>query len=84
MQRGKNVDQQNKKKEPWRIIVGILSIGFVALMWIKKDVLSIYTTMPQDEAIPLVVTTIAVSAIKVAAITGGILLVKWIIKKVKR
>ena len=53
-------------------------------MWIKKDVLSIYTTMPQDEAIPLVVTTIAVSAIKVAAITGGILLVKWIIKKVKR
>ena len=39
--------------------------------------------MPKEQVNPLIATTIAVSLIKVAAITGGILLIKWIISKVK-
>ena len=35
------------------------------------------------QLVPLIATTIAVSLIKVAAITGGILLNKWIISKFK-
>ena len=73
----------NKKKEPWRIIVGILAIAFIVYMWVKKDIITIYTTMSKEQIIPLIVTTIAVSLVKVAAIAGGILLIKWIISKFK-
>ena len=71
------------KKEPWRIAVGILAIGFIVYMWVEKDIITIYTTMPREQVAPLIVTTIAVSLIKVAAIAGGILLIKWIISKFK-
>ena len=76
-------NKDNKKKEPWRIIVGILAIAFIVYMWVEKDIMTIYTTMPKEQVAPLIATTIAVSLIKVAAITGGILLIKWIISKVK-
>ena len=76
-------NKDNKKKEPWRIIVGILAIIFILYMWVKKDIVTIYTTMPKEQVAPLIATTIAVSLIKVAAITGGILLIKWIISKFK-
>ena len=71
------------KKEPWRIAVGILAIAFIVYMWVEKDIINIYTTKPREQVAPLIVTTIAVSLIKVAAIAGGILLIKWIISKFK-
>lgn len=73
----------NKKKEPWRIIVFIISVLFIVFMWVKNDIVAIYTTMPAEQAAPLIATTIVVSLIKVAAVTGGILLIKWIISKFK-
>ena len=75
--------ENKKKKEPWQIIVFLLSALFIIFMWVKNDIITIYTTMPKDQIIPLIVTTIAVSLIKVAAITGGILLIKWIVSKIK-
>ena len=66
-----------------RIVIGILSIGYIVFMWVRKDILSIYSTMPQEEALPLIATTIIVSGFKVLSLTGVILLVKWILKKVK-
>ena len=71
------------KKEPWRIIVGIIAIAYIVYMWVEKDIITIYTTMPKEQVAPLITTTIAVSLIKVAAIAGGILLIKWIISKFK-
>ena len=70
-------NENKKKKEPWRIIVGIIAILYIIYMWMKKDIVSIYTTMPQGEVVPLIVTTVAVSLIKVGVIAGGILLMKW-------
>ena len=74
----------NNQKEPWRIVVGVISIVLIVFMWIKNDILTIYTTMPQEQVVPLIVTTIVVSLIKVGAITGGILLIRWIIRKAKK
>ena len=71
------------KKEPWRIAIGIISVIFIIFMWIKNDIISIYTTMPKEQIAPLIATTVAVSVMKVAIITAVVLLVKWIIKKVK-
>ena len=74
---------EKKKTEPWRIVVGALSIAYIIFMWVKKDIVSIYATMPKEQIAPLLVTTILVSLLKVAAIAGILLLIKWIISKVK-
>ena len=73
-----------KRIEPWRVIAFIIAAGFIIYMWIKKDMADIYANMPTDEAIPLIITTVAVSLLKVAAITCGILLIKWIIGRVNK
>ena len=78
------MNNRNNKKEPWRIVVGILAIAYIVFMWVKKDIVSIYTTMPGEQVLPLIATTVAVSLVKVAAIAGGILLLKWIINKTKK
>lgn len=53
------------------------------VLWVKNDIASTLVTMPKEQAIPLVVTTIVVSAVKVAVIAGVILLAKWVIGKIK-
>ena len=73
----------NKKRESWRIVVFIISGMFIVLMWVKKDIVTIYTTMPREQVVPLIVTTVAVSLLKVVALAGGILLIKWIIGKIR-
>ena len=78
------MSKSGKKIEPWRVIVFIIAAGFIVYMWIKKGVADIYATMPADEALPLIVTTVAVSLLKVAAIACGILLIKWVIGRVKK
>ena len=77
------MDGNKKKKEPWRIIVGIIAIAYIVYMWVEKDIMTIYTTMSKEQVAPLIATTIAVSLIKVAAIAVGILLIKWLIGKFK-
>lgn len=75
---------KGQKKEPWRILVATLAIIYIIYMWVEKDIVAIYSTMPAEQALPLVVTTIAVSLMKVGVITGGILLIKWIIGKFRK
>ena len=77
-------NNENKKKEPWRMIVFIISVVYIVFMWVKKDIADIYATMPAEQVAPLIATTIAVSLIKVAAIAGAVLLIKWVIGKVKK
>ena len=50
-------------------------------MWVKKDIVSIYTTMPKEQVLPLIVTTVAVALLKVAAIAAAVLLVKLLASK---
>lgn len=75
---------KGQKKEPWRILVAIISIAFIIYMWVEKDIVAIYSSMPAEQALPLAVTTIVVSLVKVGAITVGILVVKWIIGKFRK
>ena len=75
---------QNKKKiEPWRILAFIVSAAFIVFMWAKKDVAAIYATMPKEQIAPLIVTTILVTLFKVLVITGVLLLIKWIVSKIR-
>ena len=72
------------KKELWRVIIFIISILFIVFMWVKKDVAEIYTAMPGEQIVPIIATTIAVSLLKAALFSGAILLIKWIIKKIRK
>ena len=71
-----------KKLRPWRIIVFILSLLFIVFLWVRKDIVEIYKTMPRDQIAPLIATTIAVSLLKIGVLAGVIFLIKWLIGKI--
>ena len=75
---------KGKKREPWRIVVGILAIAFIVYMWVEKDIASTYAALPKEQLLPVILTSAAVTLLKVAAMAGVILLVKWIIRKFKK
>ena len=75
---------KGQKKEPWRIVVAIIAIAYIIYMWVEKDILAIYSSMPAEQALPLAVTTVFVSLVKVGLMAAGILLIKWIAGKFKK
>ena len=72
------------KKEPWRYVVSGLSFVYIIFLWVRKDIGRIWATMPADRLLPVAVLSIAVTAVKVIAIAGGILLLKWLLSKLKK
>ncbi|MBQ7009630.1 MAG: hypothetical protein IJN05_10540 [Ruminococcus sp.] len=75
-------NENKKKKEPWRIILAIISVIFIIFMWLKKDIASTYSTMPKEDVVPLIATTVAVFLVKVVVIAAVLLLIKWVISKI--
>lgn len=73
---------KNNIPKPARILLGTVSVAWIAYMWVKKDVAGIYAAMPPEAAVPMFVTTLAVSLGKVALLAGAILLIKWIAEKI--
>ena len=69
------------KKEPWRWIVFGLSVAYILYMFISK---SGGGSLPSGGLLPMAVTGIAVMAVKVALIAGGILLLRWLVSKLKK
>ena len=72
-----------KKKFPMRIVVFIISVLVIIFMWVKKDIAAVYSTVSSEQGTPLIVTTVAVSFLKVAAIAAAVFFVKWIFGKMK-
>ena len=79
----KSHSKEKKKTEPWQIFAAIISFAFIILLWIKKDIQSIYATTPKEDIAPLILTTILVSIFKIVIISGIILFVKYIVDKIK-
>lgn len=71
---------KKKKIEPLRIIVFIISVLFIIFLFISKNNTA-NTTASADEALPVLVTNIAVTLVKVAAIEGVAFIGKKIISK---
>lgn len=74
---------KKQKKEPWRWILGALAVAYILFLWAKKDVVSLYAAMPAEQFLPLIVTTVGVSLVKVAGIAAAIWIIKWLIGKLK-
>ena len=77
------MSNENKNKKPWKIIVFIISVGYIIFMWVKKDIAEIYATMPKQQITPLIVTAALVTLLKVSLIAGALLFIKRLITKFK-
>ena len=72
------------KKELWRYLAFGLSVAYIIYMWVSKCIGDSWASMPPDQLLPMAATSAAVTAVKVIAIAGGILLLKWILSKLKK
>lgn len=68
----------NGKKEPWRIVAGVVAILFIVAMWISKDIVSVYRDLPKEDILPIIFTTVLVSLAKVAAIAVIALIARFL------
>ena len=72
------------ERKPRRIAVAVLSVIVIAIMWIKKDVLGLWSGISSEDLLPLLVTNGAVMLLKIAVLAGGIYLVKMLFAKIKK
>ena len=49
----------------------------------EKDIVSIYSAMPAEQILPMIVTSVAVTMIKVVGMATVILLVRWVVGKIR-
>ena len=75
---------KNWKNEPWRLVVGIASIAWIIYLWSSKTVAAGNPGLAPEDLLPVVVTTAAVTALKVALMAGAVWLVRWLLKKFKK
>ena len=68
--------------KPVRVCLGCASILYIVYMWVRKDVVGIYASLPPEDALPLLITTMAVFLGKVALLAAVILMLKWISGKI--
>ena len=74
---------QKKKKEPWRLLVGIIAIAYIVYTWVEKEIFSSLTAVSGEQALPMAATSIAVTFAKVAIMAAVIFLIKWLTGKGK-
>ena len=72
------------ERKPRRIAIGALSIIVIAIMWIKKDVLGLWSNVSSEDLIPMIATNAVVMIVKIAVLAGGIYLVKMLFIKIKK
>ena len=70
--------------KPVRMVLFGLGVVWIAAMWAKKDIAAAYSTLPPEQLLPVLVTTIGVTLLKIGAMAGGILLLRWIIGKIRQ
>ena len=74
---------QKKKKEPRRLLVGIIAIAYIVYMWAEKDIFSSLAAVSGDQALPMAATSMAVTLAKVAIMAAIIFVIKWLTGKGK-
>ena len=67
-----------------RIVVAAISVVYIIFLWVRKDIMAIHATMPAEQVLPMIMTTVAVSLLKVAASAAVILVVKWFVGKINK
>lgn len=71
-------------KKPRRIALAIFSVIVIIIMWTEKDVLGLWSGLAIEDAVPMVITNLTVTAFKIALLAGGIYLIKTVFAKIKK
>ena len=72
------------ERKPRRIAIGVLSIIVIAIMWIKKDVLGLWSNLSSEVLLPLLATNAVVIIVRIAILAGIIYLVRKLLTKLKK
>ena len=73
---------KHKKTEPWRVIAAIAAVIYIVFLWVKKNIPASLTVAGTEDILPFVITNLAVTLIKIAAIAAVIFLAKKILKAI--
>ena len=71
------------ERKPRRIAVAVLSIIVIAIMWIKKDVLGLWSNLSSEDILPLLATNAVVIIIRIAILAAIVYAIKTLLKKSK-
>ena len=74
------MDHEKQKPPLWKILVAAVSIVFILFLWGYKD----FGALPPGEMIPLVALNAVVSLIKIVAVAGVLLGLKWLADRVSK
>lgn len=70
-------------KKPRRIALAVISVIVIIILWTEKDVLGLWSGLTLEDALPLAAANLAVMALKIALLAGGIYLIKTLIAKIR-
>ena len=71
-------------RKPRRIAIAVLSIVVIAIMWIKKDALGLWSNLSSEDLLPLLATNAVVIIVRIAILAGIIYLVRKLMTKLKK
>ena len=71
------------ERKPRRIAVAVLSVIVIAIMWINKDVLGLWSGISSEDILPMLATNAAVIIARIAFIVGAVFLIKKAAAKIK-
>ena len=72
---------KNSIPKPVRIVLFVLGVIWIGAMWAKKDVAATLAAVPAEAAVPVVITSLVITLLKVALYAAVILLIKWLAGK---
>ena len=67
---------------PWRVAAGVLGVAAIIYVWSAKDMTAVYSGLPAEAIVPMLVTNVVVTLLKVATIAAVVWAVKWLAKKI--
>ena len=72
------------ERKPRRIAVAILSVIVIAIMWMNKDVLGLWSGISNEDLLPMLAANAAVVIVRLAVLAGIIYLIKTLAFKLRR
>lgn len=71
------------ERKPRRIAVAVLSMIVIAVMWIKKDVLGLWSNISSEDLLPMLATNAVVIIVRIALFVGIIYLIRKLAAKIR-
>ena len=71
------------ERKPRRIAVAVLSMIVIAIMWIEKDVLGLWSNISSENLLPMLATNAVVIIVRIALFVGIIYLIRKLAVKIR-